>query len=51
MTFAEEAPIFEEVAAAVRARKPDIQMRQAVTLKVEEVYEANSGPSAGEKIA
>ena len=51
VTFADEGPIFEEMAASVRARKPDLQMRRAVILKVEEVYEANSGPTAGDKIA
>ncbi|MDF0590756.1 pyridoxamine 5'-phosphate oxidase family protein [Candidatus Methanocrinis natronophilus] len=51
VTFAEEGPIFEEMAEAVRARKPDLQMRRAVIFKVEEVYEANSGPSAGDRIA
>jgi len=51
VTFAEEGPIFEEMAASVRARRADLQMRRAVIFKVEEVYEANSGPTAGERIA
>jgi hypothetical protein len=51
VAFAEDGPIFEEMAESVRARKPDLQMRRAVILKVEEVYEANSGPTAGDRIA
>lgn len=50
VTFAEEGPIFEEMAASVRARRADLQMRRAVIFKVEEVYEANSGPTAGDRI-
>jgi len=51
VAFAEDGPIFEEMAESVRARKPDLQMRRAVILKVEEVYEADSGPTAGDRIA
>ena len=51
VAFAEEGPIFEEMAESVRARKPDLQMRRAVIFKVEEIYEANSGPTAGDRIA
>lgn len=50
VSFAEEGPIFEEMAESVRARKPDLQMRRAVIFKVEEIYEANSGPNAGDRI-
>ncbi|MCR3882889.1 pyridoxamine 5'-phosphate oxidase family protein [Methanotrichaceae archaeon M04Ac] len=51
VTFADEGSIFEEMEESVRARKPDLNMRRAVIFKIEEIYEANSGPSAGDKIA
>lgn len=51
VTFADEGSIFEEMEESVRARKPDLNIRRAVIFKIEEIYEANSGPSAGDKIA
>lgn len=51
VTFQDEGPIYEEMEESVRARRSDLNMRRAVIFKVEEIYEANSGPSAGDRIA
>ncbi len=51
VTFQDEGPIYEEMAESVRARRSDLNTRRAVIFKIEEIYEANSGPTAGDRIA
>ena len=51
VTFQDEGPIYEEMAESVRARRSDLNTTRAVIFKIEEIYEANSGPTAGDRIA
>jgi predicted pyridoxine 5'-phosphate oxidase superfamily flavin-nucleotide-binding protein len=51
VSFQSEGPLYEEVKASVKKLMPDLDMRRAVVIKVEEIYEAKSGPTAGDRIA
>jgi len=51
VTFQNEGVIFEDMTEVVRLRRADLKMRRAAVMKIEEIYEANSGPQAGVRIA
>ncbi|MDD3022137.1 MAG: pyridoxamine 5'-phosphate oxidase family protein [Alphaproteobacteria bacterium] len=51
VTFQNEGAIFEDMTEVVRLRRADLKMRRAAVMKIEEIYEANSGPQAGVRIA
>ena len=42
---------FKDMVEIVAARNKSIKVRRALTVKIEEIYEAASGPKAGERIA
>ncbi len=46
----ESGPDYEKVKEMVKARKPDINCRSLVILKITEVDDCRSGPEAGKKI-
>jgi len=51
VTFQDEGDLFGDLKENVHQRRPEINVRRAVVMKIEEIYEANSGPNAGERIA
>ena len=44
-------PVFEEMRAWIHSTRPELPAKSCVMVKVEEVYNAKSGPDAGKRIA
>ena len=51
VTFQDEGEIFDDIVEVVRKRNPKVKVKRAAIMKIEEIYEANSGPTAGDRIA
>jgi len=51
VSFCDEGEIFDDIVDTVYRRNPKIKVRRAAIMKIEEIYEASSGASAGERIA
>ncbi|MHC1631975.1 MAG: pyridoxamine 5'-phosphate oxidase family protein [Methanotrichaceae archaeon] len=49
--FHDEGEIYDNMVTHVHKLNDKIKMRRAVTIKIEEIYDAQSGPNAGNRIA
>jgi uncharacterized protein len=51
ISIEQNGPVFEDIVKTVAERNKSINVRRAIKVKVVEIYEAISGPKAGERIA
>lgn len=48
--FQDKGEIYSDMSEMIGKRRKDIKMRRAVIVKIEEIYNAASGPSAGTRL-